>query len=136
MKTIHVKKQTILDILITNREKHITTYKKALRGYRLTAIKELEQQLEYAKAGKDFSVNFSLTKPASYKKSYDSAIGMLKMEIRDTVELDEAEYNSYVFDNWSWMGNFRFNTAGYIGIGTDSPVSASNACSFAEDERE
>lgn len=136
MKTIHVEKQTILDILITNREKHIATYKEALRGYRLTAIKELEQQLEYAKAGKDFSINFSLTKPVSYEKSYDSAIGMLKMEIRDTVELDEAEYQSYVFDNWSWMGNFRFNTAGYIGIGTDSPGSSVRDIIFAKNECE
>lgn len=106
MDTIKVKKQDLLRVLRSNLKDHVTEYKEAIKAYRVKCADLLLKEIELVKNGKEFTMSFNVMKPVNYQKDYLLMIGMLEMDISDTVELDSMEYNRLVNDEWTWRPNF------------------------------
>jgi len=115
MDNIKVKKEELLEVLKTNKEKHILEFKEALRGYRIKSAELLSDQLAKVENGEDFTMNFNLPKPVSHESEYELAISMLTMDVDKTVELDQHEFSCYVKDNWQWKSSFSHINSGYSG---------------------
>lgn len=113
LKPVTVKKGKLLLTLAANREKHITIYYEAQRGYEEKAKQLLSDRLDefnmsISSRSPMFSadLSFSLPKPVSHMDSYNKAIGMLEWSVNDTVELDAGQFDNFVNDNWSWQFGF------------------------------
>ena len=104
MKDITVKKADLLKKLYANRRAHQELYDKACDVYRTEVAEELQKMLSDCRNSpiNAIQTHVSLERPVSYLPVYDRAIGMLEMNIKSTVELDETSFNQYVLDNWSW----------------------------------
>lgn len=107
LKPVTVNKEKLLQILGTNREKHIAIYQEAQKGYRDEAKKLLSNRLDDFNVIKlDPDLSFSLPKPVSHMDSYNKAIGMLEWSIDKNIELDASQFDNFVNDNWSWQFGF------------------------------
>ena len=113
MKTITVDVKHLLNILYTNRQKHVGEYEEAIVEYRKEMIRQMEENLAEAKAGGQIKGIITLPVPISYKNSYDTAIEMLELGLDTSVELDEQEFKTYVKDQWNWKDSFLATTANY-----------------------
>src|SRR3954470_13568407 len=99
MQSVEVKKESLLTLLRTNREKHIAEYKEAVVDYRKACRALLEKaskkirddQAPVITAGnfrvKDLSVHLSA--PTHHRREYDLAIRMLEMSVDDTIKLTQ-----------------------------------------------
>lgn len=114
MQSIKVNTSDLLEVLQTNREKHLADYKEAVAEYRKLAVAELTEMLKQAKS-KDGKIKRGITapEPQSFVSSYDTAIKMLEMSVDDTMELSQAEFLQYVEDKWSWQQTFASTTMVY-----------------------
>lgn len=128
--TIQVDVSTLLDTLATNREKHITAYNKAKKGYLKLLRRELEKKLENL-TRKETGVRgrikaFSnpngseadLTRithqpPRAYTEFYDQAIEMLEYADNQTVELNQQQFQEFVKDEWNWKAQFTTSNVAY-----------------------
>ena len=113
MNIIKVRKNKLLEILKSNREKHRAIFEDALIGYRELAIEKLDEALDDAREGRKINMYFALVEPMDQTEDYDRAIGMLEMSVDDEVEMDRREYDQYVMDNWDWTGQFSASNATY-----------------------
>jgi len=114
MKTVTVKKEVLLKKLLENKKIHIREYNEAMIGWVETAIKQLENEIETLKTNPLSSkLYFNLSKPVSYEKKYDVAIGMLEMEVNDIVEISSEEFQRYVNDEWEWTESFKHMSTFY-----------------------
>lgn len=102
MKPINAPKDVLLKALTENRSKHRAVFEDALAGYTREAEDILQEHLTALKNGKAPRIQIILDRPEDHTKDYDRVIGMLKMHIGDTFEIDEASYKQYVDDDWSW----------------------------------
>jgi hypothetical protein len=110
---IVVNKAELIKIMEKNRENHAKIVEEAQAGFRAKVIERLDEMLKIAKTGKRPDINVGLVMPVDMTESYDRAIGMLKLDINETVNLDEHEYNQYVLDNWSWSRQSLVSNAFY-----------------------
>lgn len=115
MDTSNITKTELLEKLRTNREAHKEEYDKAHRAWKKKATKALAKAAK--KAGDDGVITLlpleDLPKPKHYLNSYDSVIARLEMEVNETVEVDEREFEAWVLNNWSWRGQFMAGTSLY-----------------------
>lgn len=110
---VSVEKSNLIEILRSNRQTHVETYKKAMDKYRDKAISSFTEQIEAAKNDKPFVTTIYLDKPINHQEDYDAIIGVIEMSVDDTVELDEDEYRYYVLDNWSWKKQWASTISAY-----------------------
>lgn len=108
--------------LKANRKKHKAEFISAKKKWIKKAVKELRKVADRAEKtnslkAEAFQPLANLPKPSSYVESYNTAIARLEWDVRDTVELDEREFQSWVLDKWQWSGAF---------VGTTSLYNASN----------
>jgi vacuolar-type H+-ATPase subunit H len=102
VKPITMNKETLLKILEENRGKHRTVFEDALEGYAEEAEKTLQAHLNAIRKGRTPDIRIILDRPEDHTKDYDRIIGMLKLHLGDTWELDEQSYRMYVDDDWAW----------------------------------
>jgi hypothetical protein len=76
MQTIKVDKAKLIATLEENRARHRKIFEEACDGYQKAVIKELEAQLNRAKAGIRRSIQISIPAPVDQTKEYDRAIAM------------------------------------------------------------
>lgn len=126
MDQIKAKKEEVLKVLRENKTKHIKEYKTALKGYRIKCVENLAEQLAKAEDGEDFKMSFNIQSPISHEKSYNTAIGMLELDVSEFVELDTVEYQNYVMDDWSWKEHVRMSNSGYGGQSGTSGIAGSS----------
>lgn len=133
-RNVEVSRLKLLEILKSNREKHVTDYQEAVEGYKAMALQKLQEGYEASKIklernlerGKltisDFdpsdpsktsdyivlvdAVSVSLKVPRNFSKEYDAAIDMANWDIRDVLELTHAEFQCFVRDVWEWSNDF------------------------------
>lgn len=105
MDTIKVDKQKLRNTMIENRKKHIEEHKKSHKKWLKAVQKELAKRLADAQEGK-VDLVFQMPEPKSYAAQYDTALEKLDWELMDEVELDEAEFEQYVQDQWRWKAGF------------------------------
>jgi hypothetical protein len=116
-KNFKVLKSVLLETIKKNREKHIETFNQAKKAYRDAAITALQTQLEKARTGEKFSLNFSkMPKPCSYQKEYDKVIGLLELSMEDVSEITSTDFTQYILDEWHWQASFRASNSTY-GVG-------------------
>lgn len=119
MDTIKVHKEELLNIIESNREKHVEDFKKSIKAYRVKAADLFTKELEKMVNGEEFATNIRLDKPESHIKDYDLIIGMLKMSVDDIVELEWNQFNQYVNDEWNWKPYFKtsvYSNSAYFGM--------------------
>jgi hypothetical protein len=114
-RTVRVKRVELLEKLTANRAKHVADFKTAMAEW----VRQCESALEraYGEAREGFIIQnplIDLPKPESFTSSYDEAIGMMEMEVRDEVEITAQEFQAWVQDNWSWRGRFMANSGTYL----------------------
>jgi hypothetical protein len=122
---VEVKRHELLSVLRRNKETHVNDYEIACDGYKVLAVKKLEDvfgnlkaQLGRLKEGEFLGwvgTSFSLSAPVSHERSYDQAIRMMEMEVKDTVVLTASQFSCFVMDDWDWTDQFRNDSTPYFG---------------------
>jgi hypothetical protein len=102
MKPITVPKDELIQVIETNRDKHRTVFNEAMLGYAKEAETILQTYLNDIRMGKVRKIQIILDQPEDHTRDYDRVLGMLRMDIGDTFELDEQSYKQYVDDDWTW----------------------------------
>jgi hypothetical protein len=113
MENIKVDKAKLIATLDENRAKHRKIFEEACDGFQKVVIKELEAQLNRAKAGIRRNVQIIIPAPVDQTKEYDRAIAMLKMSVDDQALLSERDFQCYVLDDWDWKLKFLTASSAY-----------------------
>jgi len=113
MRAVRVKKNELLEKVQDNRAKHRAIFEKALKGYRVAVIAELEIMLNEAKKGRRIKRAVELIEPVDQTREYDRVIRMLEMSTDDVIELSQQEFTQYVMDDWAWKEHFLSTTIPY-----------------------
>jgi hypothetical protein len=118
---ITVEKTKLLEILKSNREKHLEEYRKARLGYMKAALFALEEhQNKFAafNASSDAKLpdlDFSkIPKPRCFAESYTRTINMLELHQGSMFTVDMAAYRRYVEDEWEWKGQHHMSNSHYL----------------------
>lgn len=134
-RTIQVNRLRLIETLEANRTKHIQDYEEAMAGYKAILLSKIDEA--FADAKKQLELKYEKTKlrvssftdsdiakqrdsftlidditvemkvPRSYAKEYDAAIDMAKWDVRETLELTNAEFTCFVRDQWDWKPGFE-----------------------------
>lgn len=116
MRSVKIRKAELLTTLEHNRAKHVADYQTAIQVYRddaIESLKKLVKKAQASKVGDEIELSVYLVVPRSYEEHYNTAIGMLKFSVDDTVELSMQEFQQYVEDKWHWKNEFVASTALY-----------------------
>lgn len=113
MQQVKVKKDDLLAVIKTNREKHLEEFNSASKIFIQDAIEKLTQMLAQAQSKGKIIQSLGLAEPQSYVSSYDTAIKMLEMSTDDIIELSHQEFMQYVEDSWGWKQSFTMTTSAY-----------------------
>jgi hypothetical protein len=115
MKSVSIKKSTLLEKIKANREGHEKIYKEALAGYLVAARQKLKSLLAKIEEGKVLNAYVGLTPPSVHLKEYDRAIEMLELSEDEVVELDARTFAQLVQDDWDWKHSFLSTNSSYSG---------------------
>lgn len=113
MKDVKIKKAKLLAELKKNRTQHRKIFEEAQKGFRAEVIKQLDERLAEARAGKKIDIHIRLQEPVDQTADYDRAIRMLEMSEDATILLSEADFACYVLDDWAWKRNFLISNSAY-----------------------
>jgi bifunctional ADP-heptose synthase (sugar kinase/adenylyltransferase) len=102
MNEIVVDKLRLIEIMRQNRENHAKIVQEAQAGFRARVISRLDEMLAMAQQGKKIDINVGLQMPVDMTGEYDTVIGMLELDINETVALDQYQYKNWVQDDWDW----------------------------------
>jgi len=102
MREVTVNKAELIKMLEENREQHNVDFEKALKGYYIELAERLEEALKLAKEKAEVVPSVHLQKPTNHDSDYGTALGMLQMEVSDTVTISDHEYATLVEDDWDW----------------------------------
>jgi hypothetical protein len=104
---VTAKKSEVLAEVRKNRIAHEAAYKQALVDYKESAVLELTEMLEKAKAGKPFNRTVGAAPPPNHVRDYDRVIKMMEMSVKEELVLSENEFSNYVLDEWNWKQAFN-----------------------------
>jgi hypothetical protein len=108
--SVNVNRLKALEVLKTNRTKHIKAYNKALQDYRKAHIVDLQAALALAQDLKTplnkLVIKFDAA-PVSYESSYTEVIEMLEVSVDRTINLDNSAFRAYFKDEWNWKKSFE-----------------------------
>lgn len=114
MEEINVQKSRLLQVLKENRDHHREEFEKALDGWKVTVLEEVEKLYAEAKAGRVKQAFLNLPRPEDHTKDYERYIQMLEMDIDPNVHLDESEFRMYVQDDFGWRQQWTSSNSAYI----------------------
>lgn len=110
---VTVRKSELIEIVQTNRDQHKAIFDEAVEGYRAKAVGLLEGHIQRIRTGKLERVYVMLPEPENHTRDYDRVLSMLKMDVNETVTVDEQSYQSYVLDDWAWKRQFLTSSSAY-----------------------
>jgi hypothetical protein len=110
---IVAKKEEVLKALRENRSLHAQIVVEARAGYMEQARAALEAKMKLLETGKLVSLDFSLSPPVDHTDVYDTAIKMLELDTRETVDMDQRMVSSLIMDQWEWQHEFIGTNALY-----------------------
>lgn len=112
---VSIKKDKLLEVLRTNREKHHALYEEAVQEYKISLEKELKKYLKKVQEQTKgvIRVYISLPVPEEHLDDYDHVIEMILLDTRDVFILSEGEAKTYLGNKWGWMNSFASNTMSY-----------------------
>ena len=109
MHAVKINRNELLEIVKTNKEKHVKEYEESVEDYKAAAIKVAQANLKLAKSGDLDSIakiKGMPQKPTSYETNYNRAIRMLELSVEAVIEVEEDVFNQLVLDEWAWKHNF------------------------------
>jgi hypothetical protein len=106
--------KTLIGQVRNNREVHLLTYGKARTEYIKRATELVTRKLAQLKEGRAVGLHFSLDRPRSYAREYDTVITLLELHTAPTIELDALQARSFVMDDWDWKPQFVSSTSAYL----------------------
>jgi len=140
-RSVEVNRLKLIEILKSNKEKHVAAYDEAITGYCEQAVEKLREGYDSAKLKleknldkglasiKEFDpknprvtsdyltlvegIQVHLPVPRSCAKEYDAAIDMAEWDVRETLELTHAEFQCFVRDVWEWSSEIVALNASY-----------------------
>ena len=115
MNIIKVKKDELLRKLIDNRDKHVSEYEDAVKGFKQSVIDELAEYLNRATAGENITTKIVFDEPSCHEEDYDTVIEMLQMTVENEIYISMGEFRKYVQDKWNWKDGFSLTNSKYIG---------------------
>lgn len=126
--TVTVAKAELVEILTRNRASHVAEFEHARGVWRekmKTAVqKHVEELTAYLKT-ELVEVAFEkikpypqpqiseLPRPVSFAQSYDRALGMLKLHVKEEMTIDMDTYRQYVEDDWDWKSQALISNSRY-----------------------
>lgn len=116
MENVKVDKKELLEIVLKNRETHITQFEESLSDYKAAVIKVTTDNVKLAKSGdleKIKQIKHIPSEPESYEQSYTRAIRMLELSVDAVITLDEYTFNNLVLDEWDWKKRFALSGSTY-----------------------
>ena len=116
MASVRVKREVILEKIISNRSGHRKMFEDAIAGYREACIEALEASLTAAKAGKKFKPSITLPEPQDHTSDYDRAIAMLELSLDEELEISQRDFAQYVLDDWGWRADFIATASNYTSV--------------------
>jgi hypothetical protein len=116
MNTVTVSKQDLIKVLTENRDKHQTEYNEAYEGYKLLAIKAIEEKLEKVKSGEKFNMYFEnlQSAPDCHVEEYQNVIDMLSVTSDMDIQISQEDYLKYYKNNWSWRVGWHMSNQMYV----------------------
>lgn len=99
VRSVKVKTEDLLKILVENRDKHSQLYKDAMEGYFVETKAKLEKKLKDIEDKKSFS-SFKVNVPRDHTEDYNRIIDMLTMSQDTELVIQSNEFNQYVRDEW------------------------------------
>ena len=109
---IKVKKSELLAKIEENKALHIQDYEAAVIAYKDKAISQLNNLLKNAKNG-SLKIELQLVHPINKAGEYDKIITMFNMDVEETIELDQDEFNAYVFDELDFSSHAKLSNSAY-----------------------
>ena len=113
---VTVRKNDLLNELTRNRDKHVTDYLEACKGYQAKAIQRIEEVMNDLKAkvtglkdGKMLAVaavSIGLQVPVNHKGAYDQQIKMVEMSVDENITLTAGQFACFVMDDWDWKADW------------------------------
>jgi hypothetical protein len=116
MHAVKVNRKELLDIVKTNKEKHVKEYNESVEDYKAAAVKLAQANLKLVKTGDLEQIAKTKpmpSKPVSYESNYTRAIRMLELSVEDTIDVEEDVFNQLVLDEWAWKNAFVAASALY-----------------------
>lgn len=116
MHSVKVKRDELLGIVRTNKEKHVKEFVEAVEDFKKAVVKVSEENLTLAKSGdleNIAKIKSVPPKPTSYETSYTRAIRMLELSVETEIDLDEHTFNQLVLDEWQWKQAFTTSNSTY-----------------------
>ena len=138
---VEVNRLKLIETLKSNKDKHVKEYEDAKAGYKSALLTKLDAAVEDARKSiekqytkrkeeigaitdedienqQDYvqllpAVTVQMKVPRSYAKEYDAAIDIATWDVRDTLELSNAEFTCFVRDEWDWKGEFTATSKMY-----------------------
>ena len=129
--SVNMEKSKLLDILKTNRTKHITEFDKAIVCWRQALLdtfkqnnKAMQTNIRLASKALNEGTNMAPSQvvqaksvpvmPVSYEAYYDKAIRMIELSADDVLTIEAAVFNQLVLDEWEWSNSFIAVTSSYL----------------------
>lgn len=138
-----VDRSKLTQKLLSNKVKHIQRYEEAMAGYKdelrgkiEAAFKKAQEELpnrlssilekidgldeEGIRKQRDSftvadAIYVEMPVPRLHADAYDAAIDMAHWDTRDTIELNNSEFQKFIRDKWDWSNQFHEVTGSYIG---------------------
>ncbi len=103
--TVQHDRLTLIEVIRINRSKHAKTFNANVALYRAKQRDWLEtQRLELTKENPVVERQMNFPAPQHFIKNYDTALRMLECCTDETIELDQATFQSLVMDDWEGGG--------------------------------
>ncbi len=113
-RTITVNKAELIEKIKENKAAHVVAYDKAVKAYKVVAIKQLNEQIKEVNEG-GLKARLNLTTPVNNVENYDKIIDMFVWEQEDKVELSQDEFNEYVQDETEVSRHAKMSNTMYLG---------------------
>jgi hypothetical protein len=112
-RTIKVKRVELLNRIKENKAIHIKEYEEAIVAYKEEALKQLSSLTKKAQEG-SLRLELKLVHPVNKADEYDKLILMFQMEVEDVVELQQDEFNAYIFDELDFSTAAKMSNTHYM----------------------
>ena len=116
VKEVKVNVVALKDKVVANRATHRAEFEKALVGYRLRLMAELEIRIEDLRAGRAVDQYIRIPVPEDHTGDYDQIITMLEMSEDPVVVIDYRTFRQYVMDEWDWKAGFTATNSTYNAV--------------------
>ena len=116
MRSVNLKKEELLKIVIENRNQHIAQYEESVTDYKTAIIKIAKENLKLVSSGDLEKISKFRTlppTPVSHVSEYDRAIRMLELSVDNEINLDREVFDQLVLDEWQWKKAFTLTNTMY-----------------------